>query len=546
MINVKMLIAACVTVLSATGSHASTETVLKTTVDPVTLILDGRKVDGGWGLIPGPKPDVLDTTAKNITFATDTDTLNITLDEWQSKDFIILTAKGDTARVRVNRTAANPYENPDPALLKKAPSGLLSRKQAEFDINALVYSLSQIHPDIFSSCRQADFFRAVNKAIASLPDSVNVMQLYRMVAPIVAMIGDGHTNLIFPYSKVFTKELKRMPVWVDVLSDKSIICRSSLDSIIPRGAKILSINGHTNTEMIDAMIPFVAGEREHFKLSRVDSSFPALRHMLFPADTFEISYLPEGAKKPLSVTYQAISYDEAKRRSPALPKSDSTDPYSFTIDKKRNVAVMDFREFSDVERMKSFADSMFTSLRDNKIGNLIIDLRKNGGGNSSVGDALLRYITPEPYMQMDKALVKITPLTKKLMKAPDIAPTFMFWESTPDQYIHPRTADEGHYDGNVYLLTSNKTFSSAGSFAWAFKECGMGKVIGEETGGMNVCFGDVLRYRLPVSRLQCSVSFKRFWQFRADENDIHGTLPDIAVPAAKAMDTALELIRKSK
>ena len=143
---------------------------------------------------------------------------------------------------------------------------------------------------------------------------------------------------------------------------------------------------------------------------------------------------------------------------------------------------MDFREFSDVERMESFADSMFTALRKNKIGNLIIDLRKNGGGNSSVGDRLLRYITPEPYMQMDKALVKITPLTKKLMKAPDIVPTFMFWEATPDQYIVPRTADEGHYDGNVYLLTSNKTFSSAGSFAWAFKECGMGTVIGEETG----------------------------------------------------------------
>lgn len=144
MISLKTLIAAAVITISITDMPICGQTTLKTTIDPVTLILDGRKVDGGWRLIPGPKTDVLDTTAKNITFATDTDTLNITLDEWQSKDFIILTAKGDTARVRVNCTAANPYENPDPALLKKAPSGILSRKQAEFDINALVYSLSQI------------------------------------------------------------------------------------------------------------------------------------------------------------------------------------------------------------------------------------------------------------------------------------------------------------------------------------------------------------------------------------------------------------------
>lgn len=89
-------------------------------------------------------------------------------------------------------------------------------------------------------------------------------------------------------------------------------------------------------------------------------------------------------------------------------------------------------------------------------------------------------------------------------------------------------------------------FSSAGSFAWAFKVCGMGTVVGEETGGMNVCYGDILQYRLPVSKLSTSVSFKRFWQFRADENDIHGTLPDVAVPAADALDRAMRLVKKSR
>ena len=70
----------------------------------------------------------------------------------------------------------------------------------------------------------------------------------------------------------------------------------------------------------------------------------------------------------------------------------------------------------------------------------------------------------------------------------------------------------------------------------------MGTVIGEETGGMSVSFGDVLLYRLPVSRLACTISWKRFWLYGADENDIHGTLPDYAVPQEKALGKAFELI----
>ena len=113
-----------------------------------------------------------------------------------------------------------------------------------------------------------------------------------------------------------------------------------------------------------------------------------------------------------------------------------------------------------------------------------------------------------------------------------------------DSLIPPLTKEEGHYEGSVYLLISHHTFSSAGSFAWAFKEFGMGTVIGEESGGMNVSFGDIIYYKLPVSGLSCTISFKRFWQYGADEKEIHGTLPDYAVPQEDALAKAFQLIKK--
>lgn len=536
---------AAVVVLGAMAAGQSR--VFRTGTDSVDLITDGNLSRGGWRVVPEKNPDILETTASTVTFVSDKDTLTVdSLGVWEKFDFVMLTDAGDSAHVRVKRTAVNPFENPDPELLEVAASGNLSRRQAMFDIDALIYGLSQVHPDIFSVCRQEDLFRAVNRAKASLPDSVTPVQLYRAAAPIVAMIGDGHTNLNFPFNRLFTEELRRLPVFVDVLSDRSLVCVTSLDSVIARGDRVLSINNVSADSLLNAMMPFVSGERPHFKLSRLDYMFPALFEMLFPAESYTVEYQPGNSKKILSHTFPAVTWDELRRRCPSSGPNGSYEPYSYAVDSVNNVAVMDFLEFSDTRRMAQFADSMFTDLAGRKISNLIIDLRNNGGGNSEVGDILLRYISPEPFVQMEKMLARVTPLTARLMGNPGIETMFYFHETDPSEYIKPLSAEEGHYAGKVYLLTSNKTFSSAGSFAWAFKVCGMGTVVGEETGGMNVCYGDILQYRLPVSKLSTSVSFKRFWQFRADENDIHGTLPDVAVPAADALDRAMRLVKNSR
>lgn len=439
----------------------------------------------------------------------------------------------------------NPYESPNPAILKVGFSGMLSRSQAQFDINSLVYGLSQIHPDMFSVCGQIDFLQAVNKAIQSIPDSISQLDLYRVAAPLVVMLGDGHTHLSFPYNSVFTREQTRLPLFVKVSVERSVTCDRSIDSIIPAGAKILSINGIGINEMLDAMLPYVSGERAHFKSAQLSYDFPAYFHMFYAADSYDVEYLPTDKKKPLRHTFAATTLEEMKKRMPSQKKA-STKPYSFSIDKEKGVAVMDFRMFYSTNKMKYFADSMFTALRRENIKHLIIDIRNNGGGISEVGDELLRYISPVPFVQMSKELVRLSPLTCNLTGESTNNLGYRLYEEKPESYIQPRTAEEGHFTGKVYLLTSNQTFSSASSFAWAFKECGMGLIIGEETGGMSVSYGDVVKYELPVSKLTCYISYKRFWHLHADENDIHGTLPDIVVPANKAMEAAMKAIRKSK
>lgn len=126
----------------------------------------------------------------------------------------------------------------------------------------------------------------------------------------------------------------------------------------------------------------------------------------------------------------------------------------------------------------------------------------------------------------------------------------MFWEKvlglsgweTMEQIL-PRE-DSLRYRGRCYELISHYTFSSAASFAWAFQYFRMGKAIGEETGGQVVCFGDIIQYKLPHSQLPLACSYRKMYQYGGTDDNRHGVLHDYEVPAERALDFTLELIRK--
>ena len=523
--------------------------VLRTPGEALHIVADGRLQPGAWLVNPAARPDIYETPARHVLFFSPTDTLEFRLEKGQTRDFVVLTPAGDSAFTRIVAVSANPLEDPPERILSLAPGGRLSREQAAFDIDALVYTLSEVHPDLFAMCRQADFFRAVQEAKAALPDSLTPVELFRRAAPLVPMLGDGHTMLRFPYASYFTQERRRLPMNVEVVSAERLQVGRCIDGAIPAGSEILAINGHSAAEMLQAMMPYAPGERAFFRLERIKYDFPALFEMFYAADNYEVAYRTDTlGGDTLRLSLPALTYGEIMRRMPTkrlLPPD--TDPYSFRILKEEGAAVVDFRRCDDPQGMQQFADSLFATLRREGIRNLIVDVRQNGGGNSQVGDVLLRYLAARPFTQFARALMRVTPTTRRLLGDPSLVPGWSFSENADtSRFIRPLTAEEGHFDGRVYLLTSHRTFSAAAAFAWAFKAFGAGTVVGEEAGGMGVSFGDLVPYTLPVSRLFCTISYKRFWQHGADEEDIHGALPDYVVASQEALEKALQLIRENR
>ena len=236
------------------------------------------------------------------------------------------------------------------------------------------------------------------------------------------------------------------------------------------------------------------------------------------------------------------------------------------------------KSFADSwEIFKQYCENTFGQIQKDSVQTLIIDIRENGGGDSYNGDILFNYITDKPYLQIEQADYKISKnLKQKFRQRAKRRLGHAYYIFYPLLYIHPEprkvfSKNNGEmvsykiepykpdnnsflFKGDVYLLTSQYTFSAAVDFASAFKCYNMGTIIGEETGGLTVSFIDIIRFTLPNTNLRFGVSDKRNINACGKE-DGHGVIPDFEVKQTpedreKGIDTVLEftkeLIKKNK
>ncbi|MDL2254860.1 hypothetical protein LJB78_01080 [Bacteroidales bacterium OttesenSCG-928-J16] len=390
----------------------------------------------------------------------------------------------------------------------------------------------------------------IEKVKSELASSGDIFYFYKQIAPLVVKLGDGHTGVQFPQNSLGKAlDIKLFPFPVKITyPEKAIEVQNDYtqkQNTIPIGAQITSINNKQATDIVQEMMNYTSGEKDFFKTERLAYIFTPLIYTLYGDSIFDIEYLHQSKKYLVQV--KGISYNERYKR-PQQNNTESNKSYSFSTLPEKNIGILEFNSFNDLDRFKVFLDSTFQILKKENIGNLIIDVRKNSGGNSSLGDELFQYISPVPFTQYGKTIVKYSDILKQIYKK------HSDWEISNPNGIEINESGELielrennlRYKGNVFLLISHYTFSSAADFSWAFKYFKMGTVIGEETGGLAVCFGDIIAPKLPNSGLYYSISWKKFYSYGATDEDIHGTLPDIEVEAEKALDFTIDLIVREK
>lgn len=420
----------------------------------------------------------------------------------------------------------------------------LNREQAVADIDTLVNRIVYTHPNPFTVCPEPVFRERIARIKAELPDTLTDWDLAIKVIPCVVALGDGHTNVSFPPLQP-SPELLLFPEGVQIdARDTSMVLTGD-------SAKVVRINGIPTKEMLGNMVQYTGGEQMFYRFFKVQQMFQGMLNRFYPDSVYRLM-LSEPDGKQVEKVVKALSYEQIIRMMQAKNQQKNNrakrPDYAFQVSKDGKNMFFEFNSFYDLDKFKVFADSMFRELKERKIKNLVIDLRRNGGGNSKLGDELLQYLSHKPFVQFGKVQIRRGRyILEKFADDEDLkgASDTLITINAP---LIPLREEPLRISKKtkVYLLISHSTFSSASSFSWAFKYFDVGTVVGEESGGMNVSYGDVLSYYLPNSRLRCGVSWKKFCQYGADEQNIHGTLPDIEVPADEALNAVKQLILKGK
>jgi hypothetical protein len=424
---------------------------------------------------------------------------------------------------------------------------ILSREEMVQDIDKLFSTIEEVHPDMYAVYPKQRLDKDIERIKSELEPTGDVFYFYKKVAPLVVKLGDGHTNMLYFFQHPDFLNARLFPFSVKISYPDNVIHITQTHNSIPKGAQITSINSKKANDIILEMMEYAPGEKDFFKADMMNLLFTPLLYVLYRDSIFDVEYV-FNQERHLTQQVNGFGVKEWEATLSQQGSFEGNVPYTFKTLPEKNVGIIEFNSFSNLSKFETFLDTTFRRLQSENIGNLIIDIRKNGGGNSSLGDALFQYISPVPFAQFGKVIIKVSDVIKQLAQNNNQEVTIPNGIVTHNENAELTNLIENHlrYNGNVFLLISHSTFSSAASFSWTFKYFNMGTVVGEETGGMAVAFGDVIRQSLPNSKFTYGISYKKFYQYGATDENTHGTLPDYSVKSEEALDFTIDLITHKK
>ena len=187
-----------------------------------------------------------------------------------------------------------------------------------------------------------------------------------------------------------------------------------------------------------------------------------------------------------------------------------------------NIGYIDLRGFNDHEAGAETVASAMAFLQNTEA--LIFDLRQNGGGSPAMIALISSYLFGDKPVHLND----------------------LYWRkgnTTDEFWTKPESARVKFTNKDIYVLTSNYTFSGAEEFSYNLKNLKRATIIGETTGGGAhpggmVRLSDHFGAFVPVGRAINPIS-KTNWEGT-------GVEPDIKTPKEQALKTAyLIALKKS-
>ncbi|MDM7921165.1 MAG: S41 family peptidase [Pyrinomonadaceae bacterium] len=434
---------------------------------------------------------------------------------------------------------------------------VMSAADVKSDLQALRRIVEESHPDPYRSADKKQVAERWSRALKYARRPMTKREFLNFVAPLLTQYRDGHTAMDLPletdiFNAYTSSGGKFFPLSVSIIGNRLYVSASHGENKVAPGAEILEINKKSAKELLKELRPITMGDNDagrDVSLARLFGLYLWQRYEF--GNSLSIKLRPRQSARAEAVTLSGLNWDAYSK---LLFAGDPVRSYELTP----QVYVLEVNKMQGRDAVKKQIDEIFETVRTKNYSHLVIDLRKNGGGSSVVGDWVLNYVSRKPFSQGGTKEVRISGFLADISKyyAGTITRLKERFPTEGDRIVMKYTGDDGPTDenkwvfpGNVIMLTSPRTYSSGFMMAEAFKCYQMGKIIGESPGSFRKLSGEMTQFTLPKSGLAGYVATAQFKPpcFQKSPTDFlepDVTLGQTAEDLAAGRDTHLEYIKE--
>ncbi|MBS1919878.1 MAG: peptidase S41 [Bacteroidetes bacterium] len=471
------------------------------------------------------------------------------------------------------------------------PSKKYSPQELQKDYSIFRDILEESHPGLYWYTSKDSMNYFFQQGAEQVKDSLTQPEFRNVLAYILSKIDCGHTSvrLSKKYDRYLdTARLKIFPLSIKFWPDTAVVASNLIrkDSILKRGTVIQKINGQPIETIIDSLFQFLSADgynlTHKYQTLSNRGTFGQIYSSVFGLhDTYQVQYLDSNG---ISHSTTLPVYDPRKdtmSRNLIRPllrlqklsrkerkKLELSSVRSLKVDSAGHTAFMDLNSFSRGFHLKKFFRKSFRYIRKNHIGDLVIDVRGNGGGSVTNSTFISRYLADHRFKIADSLYA----ISRKSHYGSYIKNNFwnhlfikFFTHHKSDGYYHFRYFEQhyfkpkkqNHYNGTAYIITGGNSFSATTLFVNSVIKQNNIIVVGEETGGgaygnnawliPDVTLPETgIKFRLPLFRLVMNKNYPKNGRGIQPEVEVVPTVKAIRGGDDYKFDKVMELIKEKK